>query len=377
MNIFKILFTFLLPALLIFSAYAQERDLTPLPIGEPAPDFHLEGIDGQYYSLSDFEEYDYLVVAFWANHCPTVQAYEDRFINLVDEYRPEGVGFVAISPNSPDALALGEMGYTDVGDELDDMILRAEDKGYNFPYLYDGDDHEGSLPYGPVATPHIFIFDQERTLRYRGRIDDTENPYIEPSSRDTRDALDALLAGEEIEVKETRSFGCSIKWKWDDAWKEQTERMWQESPVELDMIDIEGVEKLVANDTDNTILLNMWATWCGPCIMEFPHLLKIHRIFEGRGFEFVSLSLDVPNQKNSVIRFLEDQHSAVRNYLYDSTNKYPLMETVDEEWQGAIPHSVLIAPGGEIIKRYAGAVDELTLRRDLVEHFGRYFADDE
>ncbi len=377
MNIFKILFTFLLPALLIFSAYAQERDLTPLPIGEPAPDFHLEGIDGQYYSLSDFEEYDYLVVAFWANHCPTVQAYEDRFINLVDEYRPEGVGFVAISPNSPDALALGEMGYTDVGDELDDMILRAEDKGYNFPYLYDGDDHEGSLPYGPVATPHIFIFDQERTLRYRGRIDDTENPYIEPSSRDTRDALDALLAGEEIEVKETRSFGCSIKWKWDDAWRKQTERMWQESPVELDMIDIEGVEKLVSNDTDNTILLNMWATWCGPCIMEFPHLLKIHRIFEGRGFEFVSLSLDVPNQKNSVIRFLEDQHSAVRNYLYDSTNKYPLMETVDEEWQGAIPHSVLIAPGGEIIKRYAGAVDELTLRRDLVEHFGRYFADDE
>ena len=377
MIFFKILFTSLIPALLISSTYAQERDLTPLPIGEPAPDFHLEGIDGQYYSLSDFEEYDYLVVAFWANHCPTVQAYEDRFINLVDEYRPEGVGFVAISPNSPDALALGEMGYTDVGDELDDMILRAEDKGYNFPYLYDGDDHEGSLPYGPVATPHIFIFDQERTLRYRGRIDDTENPYIEPSSRDTRDALNALLAGEEIEVKETRSFGCSIKWKWDDAWRKQTERMWQESPVELDMIDIEGVEKLVSNDTDNTILLNMWATWCGPCIMEFPHLLKIHRIFEGRGFEFVSLSLDVPNQKNSVIRFLEDQHSAVRNYLYDSTNKYPLMETVDEEWQGAIPHSVLIAPGGEIIKRYAGAVDELTLRRDLVEHFGRYFADDE
>ncbi|TVR70042.1 MAG: redoxin [Marinilabiliales bacterium] len=369
---------FVLAAIIISmtTAGAQEREIKPLEIGAVAPDFDLPGIDGRNYTLADFEEYEVLFIVFWANHCPTAQAYEDRLIEMVNKYHPKGVGFVAISPNSPQAVSLSELGYSDVGDDFDDMVIRAADLGYNFPYLYDGDDHKGSIPYGPVATPHVFIFDNERKLRYRGRIDDTENPYIKPNTSDAIDAIEALLAGKEVEVKVTPSFGCSIKWKWNDQWKRNLEKQWAEAPVSVEMIDIDGIKSLVANDSENLRLINVWATWCGPCIVEFPDLVKIDRMYRGRNFEFVSLSADNPKRKDAVLKFLTDHEAANRNYLYNETDKYALIEAVDKEWQGALPHTLLIAPGGELIARYAGVIDPLTVKRDIVGYLGRYFADD-
>ena len=358
-----------------FEVNAQQREIKPLEIGAQAPDFNLPGIDGRNYSLADFADYEVLVVAFWANHCPTAQAYEDRLIEMVNKYRPKGVGFVVISPNSPKALSVVELGYSDLGDDLDDMKIRAEDKGYNFPYLYDGDDHQGSIPYGPVATPHVFIFDNERKLRYRGRIDDTENPYIEPNTSDARDAIEALLAGSEVPLKETPSFGCSIKWKWNYQRARDLDKKWSEMTVSVEEIDIEGIKKLIANDSENLRMINVWATWCGPCIVEFPDLVNIDRMYSRRNFEFISLSADIPSRKNSVLSFLKKKEAANRNYLYNSTDKYALIEAVDSEWQGALPHTLLIAPGGKIVARYAGVIDPLTVKRDIVGYLGRYYAD--
>ena len=363
-------------ALIFFNTNARQIETKPLEIGAKAPDFDLPGIDGRNYSLADFADYEVLFVVFWANHCPTAQAYEDRLIEMVNIYRPKGVGFVAISPNAPNAVSLAELGYSDLGDDLDDMKIRAEDKGYNFPYLYDGDDHQGSIPYGPVATPHVFIFDSERKLRYRGRIDDTENPYIEPNTSDARDAIEALLAGREVPLKETPSFGCSIKWNWSDQWARNLEKQWSEMPVSVEKIDIEGIKRLIANDSDNLRLINVWATWCGPCIVEFPDLVSIDRMYRGRDFEFISLSADNPSRVNSVLRFLENHEAANKNYLYNATDKYALIEAVDREWQGALPHTLLIAPGGKLVARYAGIIDPLTVKRDIVGYLGRYFADD-
>ncbi|MDI6400973.1 redoxin domain-containing protein [Balneolaceae bacterium ANBcel3] len=366
--------------LLFFSftagSVAQHPEISPMELGTKAHDFDLPGIDGKNYTLADFDEYEVLAIVFWANHCPTAQAYEDRLIALVDEFGPKGVGFAVISPNSPDAISLSQLGYSDVSDTMEDMKLRAEDKGYNFPYLYDGDDHAASIPYGPVATPHVFIFDEERTLRYRGRIDDTENPYIEPGTSDMRDAIKALLAGREIEVKQTPAFGCSIKWKWDDAWARQLEQEWAEAPVSVEAIDVEGIKELVANDSEKLRLINVWATWCGPCVIEFPYLVEMDRMYRGRDFEFISLSVDEPNTKQRVLRFLENQEASNKNYLFDSRNKYDLIEAVDPKWEGALPHTILVAPGGELVARYVGAIDPLTVRRDIIEYLGRYFADD-
>src|SRR5690606_2165322 len=165
--------------LFAFILLAQEKEITLLPVGSKAPDFNLPGVDDRNYTLSDFSSHEILVILFTCNHCPTAQAYEDRFIKIVDEYGKKGVGFVAISPNALDAINLSELSYSDLNDGLEDMKIRARDKGYNFPYLYDGDDQKVSMAYGPVATPHAFVFDKSRNLRYSGRIDDTENPYAE------------------------------------------------------------------------------------------------------------------------------------------------------------------------------------------------------
>src|SRR5664279_704168 len=113
-------------------------DHPTLPIGSPAPAFSLPGTDGKTYSLSSFSKADVLVIVFTCNHCPTAQAYEDRVIQLTKDYGGKGVSVVAIMPNDPNAVRLDELGYTDMGDTFEEMKLRAKQKKYNFPYLFDG-----------------------------------------------------------------------------------------------------------------------------------------------------------------------------------------------------------------------------------------------
>ena len=129
---------------------ARKPRLTPhvntqhpiLPIGSPAPDFSLPGIDGKIHTLSEYKD-PILVVMFICNHCPTSQLYEGRMKKLVADYAGKGVGFVAINPNDPKAVALSELGYTDVSDSLEEMKIRAEYRHFNFPYLWDGETQIG------------------------------------------------------------------------------------------------------------------------------------------------------------------------------------------------------------------------------------------
>ena len=192
------------------TALAEPPGFHTLAIGDSAPDFKLPGVDGRDYSLKDFADAKVLVVIFTCNHCPTAQAYEERIIKLATDYKDKGVAVVAISPNDPKAVRLDELGYTDLSDSFAEMKLRAKSRKFPFPYLYDGDTQKTALAYGVLATPHVFIFDQERKLRYVGRIDDAEVKTVK--SHDARNALDALLAGKSVPVEKTRVFGCSTKW---------------------------------------------------------------------------------------------------------------------------------------------------------------------
>ena len=142
-----------------------------LEIGQSAPDFNLPGVDGKNHKLTDFAKADILVIIFTCNHCPTAQAYEERIKRLAAAYKDKGVALIAISPNDPKAVRLDELGYSDTSDSLEDMKIRAKEKGFKFPYLYDGDNQKVSRAYGPVSTPHVFIFDKGRKLRFVGRID--------------------------------------------------------------------------------------------------------------------------------------------------------------------------------------------------------------
>jgi hypothetical protein len=188
------------------SAFADDPGPPTLPIGAPAPDICLAGVDGETQCLKGYAASKVLVIAFTCSHCPTAQLYEGRIKQLAADYRERGVALVAIQPNNPNAVRLDEMGYTDVGDSFEEMKLRGAYRHFNFPYLYDGENQRVSQAYGPSATPHLFIFDSERKLRYEGRVDNNpREPLV--TSRDARNAIDAILEDRRVPIVKTPSGG--------------------------------------------------------------------------------------------------------------------------------------------------------------------------
>lgn len=356
-----------------FSQISHEEPST-LQIGQTAPDFNLKGTDGKIYSLNSFSKAKVLVIIFSANHCPTAQAYEDRIIAITEDYKSKGVEVVVISSNSLEALNLSELGYTDLGDSYDEMIIRYKDKQFNFPYLYDSDDQKTALAYGPVATPHAFVFDQNRKLKYEGHIDRTEKPGT-AHGEDLRNAIDAVLAGKNPNPATTKVFGCSMKWSWKKEYTNQLYEKWAALPVTVDEINVAGIKELIQNKSQKLRLINVWATWCGPCTMEFPDFISIDRMYRGRDFEFISLSTDKPERKEKVLSFLKEQEASNKNYIYSGTDIYQLIEAVDPKWKGALPYTILVEPGGKIIYHQQGTIAPLKMKKQIVDNplIGRYF----
>jgi peroxiredoxin len=352
-------------------APADPPGLRTLPIAAEAPDFELLGTDGRRYSLKDFAAARVLVVVFTCNHCPTAQAYEDRIVKLATDYKDKGVALVAISPNDPRALRLDELGYTDLGDSLKDMKLRAKDKKFPFPYLYDGATQRTALAYGALATPHVFIFDQARKLRYAGRIDNSDVKTV--TSHDARDAIEALLAGKPVPVETTRVFGCSTKWADKRETVQQALAKWEKEPVTLETLDEAGVAKLAKNDTKKLLLVNVWATWCGPCVAELPEFVAMNRMYRRRPFQLVTICLDDPAKKEEALKVLQEKHVAATNYLAAVKDRDKFADLLDKAWPGPLPHTVLIAPGGKILYRKTGSIDPLELRRAIVGFLGRTY----
>src|SRR5258707_6571242 len=145
-----------------------------LPLGAFAPDFNLPGVDGRNWMLKDFADAKILVVVFTCNHCPTAQDYQERIKEIVADYKSKGVAVVAINPNDANALRFDELAWSDLSDTFAEMKIRAQDRHFNFPYLYDGDTEAVAKAYGPVATPHVFGFDAARKLGYEGALDDAQ-----------------------------------------------------------------------------------------------------------------------------------------------------------------------------------------------------------
>ena len=344
-----------------------------LEIGAAAPDFSLPGVDGKTYTLESFRDAEVLVVIFTCNHCPTSQAYEDRIKQLAADYKDKKVALVAISPNDPEAVRPDELGYSDLGDSLEDMKVRARDNAFNFPYLYDGETQKASRAYGPVATPHVFVFDKARKLRYAGRIDSSERPD-KVTTRETRDAIEALLAGRAVLVETTKAFGCSTKW----SDKRASARKWLEDcakePVDLKPIDEAAVRALAKNDGRKARLIAVWVSDGVSSVEALSELVTMNRMYRNRNFEMVTIAADAPAAKDKVLETLKATQASAANYIFSGGDKEKLLKAVDEKpGGGALPHVILVAPGGEVLYRQAGAVDPLALKKAIVGYVGRTY----
>jgi len=371
---------FSLASLFCLLSHAQEGPGSPndvpqiLTIGAHAPGFHLLGVDGKYHSLQDYASAKVLVVIFNCDHCPIAQMYEKRIKGLVTDYKDRGVQIVVIMGNDPKAEALSEWGHTDVGDSYPEMKLRAAYRNFNFPYLYDGDTQAVALKYGPTATPHAFVFDQQRILRYEGRID--SNPREEFATKHyVRDAIDDLLAGRPIEVTDTPAVGCSTKWGYKEKAVNNELEESDEKPVSVEMVTADQLTALRKNvGTNKLLLVNFWATWCGPCTLEFPYLEKMVRMYAQRQLEIVTVSINNPDEKKFVLEFLQQQHAINRNLLFNSYDSSEAVKAFGTGWTGGAPYTVLIGMDGKVLYHDTGGMEAfdspnaLALRRTILRN---------
>ena len=350
--------------LLTFPAFGQTAHPI-LPLGSSAPDFSLPGVDEKIHQLADYGSSPILVVVFTCNHCPIAQMYEQRIQRLEADYRNRGVAVVAIQPNDPKAIRIDELDSSDISDTLDEMKIRVAYKNLHYPYLYDGETQSVTRAYGPQATPHVFIFDKDRKLRYEGRMDNSYRKEL-VTSEDARNAIDALLAGREVPVKKTGVFGCSTKWQEKEASRIASLRKIEEQPVMLEMATAADLKTLRRNPAKHMLLVSFWATWCGSCIDEFSDLEDTYQMYKVRDLDLVTVSANMPDEKTGVLKMLEKKRATSRNLLFASDNTAALQAAFDPAWESAVPYTILLDADGKVLYKNLGSVDILELRRTIL-----------
>jgi peroxiredoxin len=353
-------------SLLLLSSAAWAQEVHPiLALGSPAPDFSLPGVDGKTHRLADYAASPILVVVFTCNHCPIAQMYEQRIQQLETDYRARGVAVVAIQPNDPKAIRIDELDSSDISDSLDEMKIRVQYKHLSYPYLYDGETQAVARAYGPQATPHVYIFDKDRKLRYEGRMDNSYRKEM-VNSQDARNAIDALLANREVPVKHTGVFGCSTKWQEKAASRAAGLRKIEEQPVKVEMANAVDLKLLRQNPTKHMVLVSFWATWCGSCIDEFADFQDTYQMYKDRDLELITVAANMPDEKPGVLKMLERKHATSRNLLFASNETAALQTAFDPEWESAVPYTVLLDADGKILYKSLGTVDFLLLRRTIL-----------
>lgn len=346
-------------------ASAASAAVSPMAIGGAAPDFNLPGVDGKNHKLSDYRSAKVLAIVMESNHSPASQLYEGRVKKLFDAYRGKGVALVAISPDNPDAIPVDQLAHTDVGDSLDNMKDTADYRHIDWPYLYDGDKQSVATALRATVTPEIFVFDQARKLQYRGRIDDNIDESL-VKSHDAQAAIDALLAGQPVAVPTTEANGTPVAWASDKASAKALLTKIEAEPITVALASTDDLGKLRNNPTGKYLVVNFWATWCGPCVGEFPDLQDTYRMYRGRDFTFVTVSENDPAEKAGVMEFLQKEHATGKNLLFSDSNVYTMQAAFDANMPGAVPVTFLFSPTGDVLYQQVGDLDTMKLRRAIL-----------
>ncbi len=345
-------------------ALAQDRNPQPLAVGAAAPEFALPGVDGKTWALKDFADRKVLLVLFDTVHCPTSQNYTARIKKLHDDFRDRSVGFVVISPNHPKSVRLDELGYTDLDDSFEAMKLRARDKDYRFPFCFDGEPNVVSQAYGPRATPHAFLFDAERKLRYQGGIDDSEWED-RVKVQHLRNSLEALLAGKPVPVETTRAFGCSTKWPNKLAETLAYNERISKEPVAVEPAEAAAVRELRRNESGKVRLIHVWSA---ADASQVPGLVVVNHMYRRRNFAFATVAIGNPEEKDSVLAALRKPGPAASNRNLLVAGKDQVREALEAGWDGALPFTLAVSASNEVLYKKAGAVDDLELKRAIVRN---------
>lgn len=353
-----------------------------MPTGSPIPDFKLPGIDGKTWSLADFKDSKAIVLIFTCNHCPDSVAARERTRVLHADYKDRGVAVIAINANNPIGLRPDELGYSPYGDSFEEMKPFAEEAGWTFPYLYDGETQTFAAACGAQSTPHVFVFDADRKLRYNGRMDDAGRSVDPVEKSFVRDAINAVLSGGEIETPVTRSFGCSTKWLWKKDEVAADQAAWEKKQVVIEALDVNLAKTIRANASGKVRLIHFWSTTCAPCMAEFPEFVETYRRFQSRPFDVVTISLDPTARAKAAADFLTKNHAAIPgsyaavlekekrssiHYRFAGENPDHLAEAIDPEWSGALPHNVLVSADGKVLWRHTGRLDAVEIRREILK----------
>ncbi len=340
-----------------------------LPIGSPLPDFSLLGIDGKRHSPKEYAGAKVLAVVFESNHCPASIAYEQRVHDLYDKYKSQGLQVAAINPNNPKAVRLNELGFTDMTDSFEEMKIRAAFMQLTWPYLYDGETQAVSKAFGAVATPHIFIFDRERKLRYQGAIDDSR-AVAQVKQRYAADAIEAVLAGRPVTVAETRALGCSTKWieKSVDGVEQEMQKI-QATPVTVTPVDGDGLKTLRENATSKkTVLVSFWQLDSRVSQGQFADLQTTYRMYAGskRPVDVITVSTDPAAKSAAILEYLKGQYATTTNRHAASGDAAGLQAAFGLKWNASQPFTVVIGPDGKVLYQKEGKIDIYEVRRVIL-----------
>ncbi len=323
---------------------------TKVTVGQPAPDFELKDTAGKAHSLKAYRGQT-VVIGFVGTKCPIANAYITRMNGIAAEYKTKNVVFLGINSNVNEPLKL-----------VREHAARAK---YVFSILKD-DGNTIADSFGASVTPEMYIIDGAGVLRYHGRVDNaSDEKRVE--RHDLRAALDEMLAGKAISKADLKAFGCVIK----RAGVTETKALQKPmkapataSPVAL--LKPADFSKLRADSQGKVLLLNFWATWCAPCVAEFPEFVMIDKNYRAKGVRMVSISTDEKSDlEGAVIPFLKKQKAEFESFLSDANDPQELIDVVDKNWSGALPATFVFDKQGKLVFTKYGIIDREELLKAL------------
>ena len=343
----KFLSSLIALCLLALVGFAQPAKISP---GQVAPNFSLKDINGKQHSLQAYRG-KFVVVGFVGVKCSIANAYISRMNTIANEYKFRDVVMLGINSNANEPVKI--------------IKPHIQKNKIGFPVLKD-EKNIIANEYGAFVTPEVYVIDKEGTLRYHGRVDNTSNE-ARVERHDLRVALDEMLSGKTVSKPELKAFGCQIN--------RSTEMAAVSIPVKASLADdtvtlLKPAEfkKLKDDAKDKVLVINFWATWCAPCVAEFPEFVKLDAEYRSKGVKIIAISTDEKSDlAGAVIPFLKKQKAEFPSYLSDADDPQELIDVVDKNWSGALPATFVFDKAGKMILAKYGIIDREELVKKIEE----------